>query len=83
MFVNLIALVMHYRIYGILMKVDLLSFYSLEEVIKHLECIHMLRIWDQWKLSEVPKKSRIIGSSNFHTGKNLTFIWFSYKFGFP
>jgi transposase len=60
MFVNFIALMMHYRIYGMLKKTDILSRYSPEDVIRHLDRIHMLRIGDQWKLSEIPRKSRII-----------------------
>ena len=60
MFVNFIALRMHYRIYGMLKKTDILSRYSPEDVIRHLDRIHMLRIGDQWKLSEIPRKSRII-----------------------
>ena len=60
MFANFIALVMHYRIYNMLKKMDLPSRYSPEDVIMHLERIYMLRIGDQWKLSEIPKKSRII-----------------------
>ena len=60
MFVNFIALMMHYRIYGILKKMELLSHHSPVDVIRHLDHIYMLRIGDQWKLSEIPKKSRII-----------------------
>ena len=60
MFVNFIAPMMHYRIYGMLKKMDLLSRYSPEDVIRHLDRIYMLRTGDRWKLSEIPKKSRII-----------------------
>lgn len=47
MFVNFIALMMHYRIYSMLKKMDLLSHHSPEDVIRHLERIYMLRIGDQ------------------------------------
>ena len=60
MFVNFIALMMHYRIYGMLKKMDLLSRYSPGDVIRHLDRIYMLRIGDQRKLSEIPGKSRMI-----------------------
>ena len=60
MFVNFIALMMHYRIYGMLKKMDLLSRYSPGDVIRHLDRIYMLRLGDQWKLPEIPGKSRII-----------------------
>ncbi|MGP6207952.1 hypothetical protein ACNF42_08005 [Cuniculiplasma sp. SKW3] len=60
MFINFIALMMYYRIYGTLRKMDLLSRYSPEDVMRHFDRIHMLRIGDQWKLSEIPKKSRMI-----------------------
>ena len=38
MFANFIALVMHYRIYNMLKKMDLPSRYSPEDVIMHLGC---------------------------------------------
>ena len=60
MFVNFIALIMHYRIYNILKKMDLLSHYSPEDIIKHLERVYMLKMDEEWKISEIPKKSRII-----------------------
>ena len=60
MFVNFIALTMHYRIYNILKKMDLLSHYSPEDIIKHLERVYMLKIDEEWKISEIPEKSRII-----------------------
>ena len=59
-FVNFIALILHYRIYGMLKQRDLLKRYSPEDVIEHLERISMLKIGDEWKLSEIPKKSREI-----------------------
>ena len=60
MFVNFIALLMHYRIYAILRKHDALSRYSVHDVIEHLERVQMLRIGEEWKLSEIPKQSRIL-----------------------
>ena len=60
MFVNFIALTMHYRIYNMLKKMDLLSHYSPEDIIKHLERVYMLKMDEEWKISEIPKKSRII-----------------------
>ena len=60
MFVNFIALMLHYRIYSILKGKGILKRYSLEDVIEHLERVSMLKIGDEWKISEIPKKSRDI-----------------------
>ena len=60
MFVNFLALILHYRIYNLLKKHDLLRQYSPEDVMEHLERVSMLKIGDEWKLSEIPKKSRDI-----------------------
>ena len=60
MFVNFIALIMHYRIYNMLKKMDILSRYSPEDIIKHLERVYMLKMGEEWKISEIPRKSRII-----------------------
>jgi transposase len=59
-FVNFIALMMHYRIYAMLRKHDALSKYSVHDVIEHLERVQMLRIGEEWTISEVPKQSRIL-----------------------
>lgn len=60
MFVNFLSLMMHYRIYNMLRKQDLLGKYSPEDVIEHLQRVSMLKIGEEWKLSEIPKKSRDI-----------------------
>ncbi|EQD75588.1 transposase IS4, partial [mine drainage metagenome] len=60
MFVNFIALILHYRIYNLLKKHDLLKRYSPEDVIKHLERVYMLKIGDDWRISEIPKKTNDI-----------------------
>jgi len=60
MFVNFMALILHYRIYSMLRQKDLLSRYSPVDVIKHLERISMIKINNEWRLSEIPKKSREI-----------------------
>ncbi len=39
---------------------DMLRRYSPEGVIEHLERVSMLKIGDEWKISEIPKKSRDI-----------------------
>ena len=52
MFLIFIAIMMHYRIYIMLKKIDLLSRYSPEDAIRHLDRIYMLRIGYQWKLLE-------------------------------
>jgi transposase len=59
-FVNFLALILHYRIYSLLKKHDLLRRYSPEDVLEHLERANMLRIGEEWRMSEIPKKSRDI-----------------------
>lgn len=51
---------MHCHIYELLKERDILKHYLPENVIKHLERINMLGIGDQWKLSEIPRKSKVI-----------------------
>ncbi len=60
MFVNFIALMMHYRIYALLRKLDAFSKYSVHDVMDHLERIQMLKIGEEWKISEIPKQSRTL-----------------------
>ncbi len=60
MFVNFIALMLHYRIYNILRKKDMLRKYSPRDVLDHLQRVSKLKIGDEWKISEIPKKSRDI-----------------------
>ena len=59
-FVNFIALIMHYRIYALLRSKEMLKKYSPEDVIQHMSRIFMLKIGDEWKMSEIPKKSRLL-----------------------
>ena len=56
-FVNFISLIMHYRIYNLLRKHGILKKYSPEDVIEHLQRVSMLKIGEEWKISEIPKKS--------------------------
>ena len=60
MFMNFISLMLHYRIYNLLRKREMLRHYSPGDVIDHLERLSMLKIGDEWKNSEIPKKSRRI-----------------------
>jgi hypothetical protein len=41
-------------------KKGLLSRYSLRDVIEYLGRVHKLKVGDEWKTSEIPKKSRKI-----------------------
>ncbi len=71
MFVNFIALMLHYRIFNLLRKRDLLKHYSPRDVIEHLERINRLKIGDEWKYSEIPKKSRkIMDDLDLHIVQN-------------
>ncbi|MCL4328303.1 MAG: hypothetical protein M1151_03885 [Candidatus Thermoplasmatota archaeon] len=60
MFANFIALMIHYRIYGLLRSKDLLGKYSPQDVLDHLGRVFMLKIGEEWKISEIPKKSRVL-----------------------
>ena len=60
-FVNFIALLMHYRIYALMRSKDLIRKYSPEDVLEHLGRVFMLKVGGgAWKISEVPKKSRAV-----------------------
>lgn len=59
-FVNFLSLILHYRIYNMLKKKDLLKRYSPEDILEHLERVNMLRIGEEWKMSEIPKKTNDI-----------------------
>ena len=48
---------MHRGTYNLLRKHDLLKKYSLEDVIEHLQRVSMFKIGEEWKISEIPKKS--------------------------
>lgn len=60
MLVNFISLMLHYRIFNLLRKRGMLRHYSPRDVIEHLERISRLKIGEEWKYSEIPKKSRKI-----------------------
>ncbi|MEM3814470.1 MAG: hypothetical protein QXE09_11445 [Thermoproteus sp.] len=60
MFVNFIALLLHYRIYNILRKKDLLRKYTPRDVLDHLRRVNKLNISEKWKSFEIPKKSKKI-----------------------
>lgn len=60
MFVNFIALLLYYKVYALLMSKNLLNNCSPKDVILHLSRVYKLKIGDNWVLSEVPKKSRLL-----------------------
>jgi len=60
MFVNFVALLFYYRVYDLLLVCDLLSKYSVEDVVLHFSRVFKLRIGDKWVLSEIPKSSRVL-----------------------
>jgi transposase len=57
-FVNFVALLFYYRIYGLLLGCDALSKYSPRDVILHLSRVFKLKIGEKWVLSEIPKLTR-------------------------
>jgi len=60
MFVNFIALLLYYKIYGLLVYKDVLSKYSPRDVILHLSRVFHVKIGDNWIVSEIPKKTRLL-----------------------
>ncbi len=58
MFVNFIAMLFYYRIYGRLLEKDMLNNYSPSDILLHLSRVRKIRIGDNWKFAEIPKKSR-------------------------
>ncbi len=60
MFVNFIALLLYYKIYGLLVYKDALSKYSPRDVILHLSRIFHVKIGNNWIVSEIPKKTRLL-----------------------
>ncbi len=60
MFVNFICLLLCYKVYGLLVSKDALSKCSLRDVILHLSSVFNVKIGDNWRISEVPKKTRLL-----------------------
>lgn len=60
MFVNFIALLLYYKVYGLLISKDVLSKCSPKDVILHLSRVFNVRIGDNWVVSEIPKKTRLL-----------------------
>ena len=58
MLINFIALQLYYKIYTILLSKDLLRKNSPHDLIEHLLRIFKLRINNEWKVSEIPKKTK-------------------------
>lgn len=60
MFVNFIALLLYYKVYGLLISRDVLSKCSPKDLILHLSRVFNVRIGDNWVVSEIPKKTRLL-----------------------
>ncbi|MEW6003583.1 MAG: transposase [Nitrospirota bacterium] len=60
MFVNFVALLLYYKVYGLLMSRDFLSRCSPKDVILHLSRVFNVKIGDNWVVSEIPKKTRLL-----------------------
>lgn len=60
MFVNFIALLLYYKVYGLLISRDILSRCSSKDVILHLSRVFNVKIGDDWAISEIPKKTRLL-----------------------
>lgn len=57
MFINHLALIYYYRLYQLLLKMDLLKKYSPKDVLIHLSQIRKIRINDEWVSSEATHKT--------------------------
>lgn len=60
MFVNFVALLLYYKVYGLLISRDILSKCSPKDVILHLSRVFNVKIGDNWLISEIPKKTRLL-----------------------
>ncbi|VVB52585.1 Uncharacterised protein [uncultured archaeon] len=60
MFVNFVALLLYYKVYGLLVSRDILSRCSPKDVILHLSRVFNVKIGDNWVISEIPKKTRLL-----------------------
>lgn len=60
MFVNFVALLLYYKVYGLLMSRDILTKCSPKDVILHLSRVFNVKIGDNWVISEIPKKTRLL-----------------------
>ena len=60
MMINFIALLLHYKTLNLLREKKLLNTHSPKNLLTHLSHIHKLKIGNQWKLAEIPKKTKTI-----------------------
>ncbi len=60
MFVNFVALLLYYKVYGLLLSRNILSRCSPKDVILHLSRVFNVKIGDDWEISEIPKKTRLL-----------------------
>lgn len=60
LFINFLALQMHYRIYNRLREEALLSKYSPKDILMHMSRLHKIKIQGEWRTSETPRKTKEI-----------------------
>jgi transposase len=60
LFINFLALQMHYQIYNKLREENLLAKYSPKDVLMHLARLHKIKIQEEWRTSETPRKTKEI-----------------------
>ena len=58
MFINYIALLAYWRILKLLVKKELLSKFSIKDILIHLSYIKKIRINGQWHLAEITNKTK-------------------------
>jgi transposase len=62
-FINHISMMLLYKIYSILKKNNMLSRFSVADILEHLRYIFRLRVKNEWKLSEISSKTKKIMES--------------------
>ena len=60
LFVNFIAMMLHCRIYNLLVSHGMLKKYSPMDVLEHLSRVQMLNVNGRWIMTEIQKKTREI-----------------------
>ena len=58
MFINYLALLAYWRILKLLVKNELLTKFSIKDLLIHVSYIKKIRINDQWHLSEITDKTK-------------------------
>ncbi|MGC8593409.1 MAG: hypothetical protein ACP5LF_03885 [Nitrososphaeria archaeon] len=58
--INLVALLLYYRVYNTLLEKGMLNNYSPRDVVLHLSMVFKMEINGRWVTSEIPRNSRLL-----------------------